>query len=117
VERVHGPGAVEQVPIFITRQVAEPRHRLDLKRHRTDKARRLAASKTVLKTHNGFFVAFALGVRVGPMPKDVSKHAHGLYWARGAAGGSIPSTPLVGAGWVQILPARRFPSRVEAINY
>jgi hypothetical protein len=24
VERVHGPGAVEQIPIFITGQVAEP---------------------------------------------------------------------------------------------
>src|SRR5215467_2392276 len=74
VERVHGPGAVEQVPIFITGQVAEPGYRLDLKRHRADKARRLAAGKIVLETHNGLFVALALGVRVGPMPKNVSKH-------------------------------------------
>ena len=74
VERVHGPGAVEQVPIFITGQVAEPGHRLDLKRRRVDKARRLAAGKIVLETHNGLFVALALGVRVGPMPKNVSKH-------------------------------------------
>src|SRR5215831_5128436 len=74
VERVHGPGAVEQVPIFITGQVAEPGHRLDLKRRRADKARRLAAGKIALEMQNGLFVALALGVGVGPMPKNVSKH-------------------------------------------
>src|SRR5262249_2331587 len=74
VERVHGPGAVEQVPIFITGQVAEPGHRLDLKRRRADKARRLAAGKIVLETHNGLLVALALDARIGPMPKNVSKH-------------------------------------------
>src|SRR5262249_25640695 len=72
VEWVHGPGAVERVPIFITGQVAEPGHRLDLKRRRADKARRLAAGKIVLETHNGLIVELALGVRVGPMPKNVS---------------------------------------------
>jgi hypothetical protein len=41
---------------------------------RADKARRLAAGKIVLETHNGLFVALALGVRVGSMPKNVSKH-------------------------------------------
>ena len=59
VERVHGPGAVEQVPIFITGQVAEPGHRLDLKRRRADKARRLAAGKIVLETHNALFAPTA----------------------------------------------------------
>src|SRR6516164_4139252 len=68
------PGAVEQVPIFITGQVAEPGHRLDLKRRRADKARRLAAGKIVSETHNGLFVALAFGVRIGSMPKNVSKH-------------------------------------------
>jgi hypothetical protein len=61
-------------PIFITGQVAEPGHRLDLKRHRADKAGRLAPGKIVLETHDGLFAALALGVRVGPMPKNVSKH-------------------------------------------
>jgi hypothetical protein len=36
--------------------------------------RRLAVGKIVLKADNGLFVALALSVWVGPMPKNVSKH-------------------------------------------
>src|SRR5262249_19664584 len=75
-------------------------HRLDLKRRRADKARRLAAGKIVLETHNGLFVALALDARIGPMPKNVSKHganhrhreSPSTRWAIDRAALKIPPT-------------------------
>src|SRR5207237_6525228 len=65
VERVHGPGALDEAPVLIARLVAEPRHRLDTMRGSTNKPRRWMARQRALEAPDRVLIGVPSDLRQG----------------------------------------------------
>src|SRR5580700_4540854 len=74
VERIHGPGALEQTPVLVAGLVAKPRHFLDRKRRCGDEAGRRLAREVTLEANDGLLIMVGRDMRKWAMPEDIGEH-------------------------------------------